>query len=125
MRSLRATERGSAAESVVIIPLLLGIVLLTIQVGIWAYARSIAVHSAREGATATAGYQSSQSAETATQAALGSNADGILRDYNVTSSRAADTITVTVTGHPLSLVPLLDLPAIEQTVTVPTEHYVP
>lgn len=107
------------------IPTVFVIVFLIIQVGIWAHARSIAVHSAREGATTAATYQSNRSSTEATTAALAENADGVLRDYTVTSSQTDQTITVTVRGRALSLIPLYELPAIEQTVTIPTEHYVP
>ncbi|MGO2720760.1 MAG: TadE/TadG family type IV pilus assembly protein [Brachybacterium tyrofermentans] len=118
-------ERGSSAESIIVIPTVFVIVFLIIQVGIWAHARSIAVHSAREGATAAATYQSNRSSTEATTAALAQNADGVLRDYTVTSAQTDQTITVTVRGRALSLIPLYELPAIEQTVTIPTEHYVP
>ncbi|ASK67275.1 hypothetical protein CFK39_15635 (plasmid) [Brachybacterium avium] len=118
-------ERGSSAESIIVIPTVFVIVFLIIQVGIWAHARSIAVHSAREGATAAATYQSNRSSTEATTAALTVNADGVLRDYTVTSSQTDQAITVTVRGRALSLIPLYELPAIEQTVTIPTEHYVP
>lgn len=107
------------------IPTVFVIVFLIIQVGIWAHARSIAVHSAREGATTAATYQSNRSSTEATTAALAESADGVLRDYTVTSSQTDQAITVTVRGRALSLIPLYELPAIEQTVTIPTEHYVP
>ncbi|MGP5306907.1 TadE/TadG family type IV pilus assembly protein [Brachybacterium alimentarium] len=118
-------ERGSASESVIVIPAVLALIFLIIQTGIWAHARSIAVHSAREGATAAATYQSTASPTQATETALSNNADGVLRDYTVSSHDTPDSITVTVSGHALSLIPLYELPAIEQTVTIPTEHYVP
>lgn len=104
---------------------MLALIFLIIQTGIWAHARSIAVHSAREGATAAATYQSTASPTQATETALSNNADGVLRDYTVSSHNTPDSITVTVSGHALSLIPLYELPAIEQTVTIPTEHYVP
>lgn len=118
-------ERGSASESVIIIPAVLALIFLIVQAGIWAHARSIAVHSAREGATAAATYQSTTSPIQATEVALRGNADGVLRDYSVTSHNTPDGITVTVSGRALSLIPLYELPAIEQTVTIPAEHYVP
>ncbi|MGO2045772.1 MAG: TadE/TadG family type IV pilus assembly protein [Brachybacterium tyrofermentans] len=126
MKTPRAElERGNATEAVLVLPVVLGVVFLIIQVGLWAYGRNIAVYSAREGATAAASYESSQSAEAATETALAANADGVLREYDVTSARTGDTVTVTVTGRPISLVPLVELPLIEQTVTVPIELYVP
>lgn len=125
MPGRRALERGQTSEAVLIFPLVLGLVFLIIQVGIWAYARNLAVHSAREGATAAASYESGQSPEAITQSALADSADGILRSYTVTSSSSADAVTVTVRGRPLSLIPLVELPPIEQSVTVPLEHYVP
>lgn len=118
-------ERGQASEAVLILPLILGVIFVIIQVGIWAHARNVAVYSAREGATAAAAYQSGQSPEAATQAALAGNSDGVLRSYSVTSTRSDDSITVTVRGQSLSLIPTVQLPAIEQSVTVPVETYVP
>lgn len=118
-------ERGQASEAVLIFPLILGVIFVIIQVGIWAHARNIAVYSAREGATAAAAYQSGQSPEAATQAALAGNSDGVLRSYSVTSTRSDASITVTVRGQSLSLIPAVQLPAIEQSVTVPVETYVP
>ena len=118
-------ERGHASEAVLIFPLILGVIFVIIQVGIWAHARNIAVYSAREGATSAAAYQSGQSPEATTQAALAGNADGVLRSYSVTSSHGEDSITVTVRGQSLSLIPMVQLPAIEQSVTVPVETYVP
>ena len=123
--SLGGLERGHASEAVLVIPLILGVIFVIIQVGIWAHARNIAVYSAREGATAAASYQSRQSPEAATQAALAGNADGVLRSYSVTSSHGEDSITVTVRGQSLSLIPMVQLPAIEQSVSVPVETYVP
>ncbi len=123
--SLGGLERGHASEAVLVIPLILGVIFVIIQVGIWAHARNIAVYSAREGATAAAAYQSGQSPEAATQAALAGNADGVLRSYSVTSSHGEDSITVTVRGQSLSLIPMVQLPPIEQSVSVPVETYVP
>lgn len=125
MRAPRALERGQTSEAVLIFPVIIGLVFVVIQVGIWAHARSIALHSAREGATAAATYQSDQSAEAVTQDALADSGDGVLTSTTVTSTRTTDSVTVTVSGHALSLVPLLELPTIEQSVTVPTEHYIP
>lgn len=125
MRALRALERGQTSEAVLIFPVIIGLAFVVIQVGIWAHARSIALHSAREGATAAATYQSDQSAEAVTQDALADSGDGVLTSTTVTSTRTTDSVTVTVSGHALSLVPLLELPTIEQSVTVPTEHYIP
>lgn len=123
--SKEGLERGQASEAVLILPLILGVIFVIIQVGIWAHARNIAVYSAREGATAAAAYQSGQSPEAATQTALDGNSDGVLRSYSVTSTGNADSITVTVRGQSLSLIPMVQLPAIEQSVTVPVENYVP
>lgn len=125
MNAVRRLERGQTSEAVLIFPLVLGLVFVVIQVGIWAYARNVAVHSAREGATAAAAHQSTQPADAATRTSLEENADGVLREYSVSSTRSADAVTVTVRGSALSLVPLVELPPIEQSITVPVEQYVP
>lgn len=100
------------------------LIFLIIQLGLWGSARSVAAHSAREGATAEALYQSTSSASQVTNAALADNAGGLLRDYHVSTSRTGQTITVTVTGKSLSLVPFYS-PTITQSATVPIEQYVP
>lgn len=121
----RAAERGQVADSVLIFPLILGLIFLIIQVGIWAYARNLAAHAAREGASTSASYESSQSPDAITQSVLSDSADGVLHSYAVTSSRTGDSVTVTVRGKALSLIPFVELPHVEQTVTVPVEKYVP
>lgn len=121
----RRLEEGQASEAVIILPVVLGVVFLILQVGIWAHARSVGMYSAREGATAAAAYQSPQSADSVARSYLAHNADGTLRNYSVTSTRSDNAVTVTVRGQALSLIPLVQLPAITQTVTVPIEKYVP
>ncbi|UQN31828.1 TadE/TadG family type IV pilus assembly protein [Brachybacterium kimchii] len=121
----RRLEQGKVTESAIIFPLTIGLLFVIIQAGIWGYARSLAAYSAREGATAEASYQSTQSSETVTRAALADSAHGVLRSYTVTSTHSADSVTVTVRGHALSLMSPLEMPFIEQTVTVPVEDYVP
>lgn len=125
MDAVRRLERGQTSEAVLIFPLVLGLVFVIIQVGIWAYARNLAVHSAGEGATAAAAHQSTRPADAATRASLEESADGVLREYSVSSSRSGDAVTVTVRGSALSLVPLVELPPIEQSISVPVEQYVP
>lgn len=107
------------------VPACLVIMFLIVQVGIWFYAQNIAQHAAQQGATAEAIYQSSQSSTSTAHSALADSANGVLTNYTVTSSRTGDTVTVTVRGQALSLIPLYGLPTVEQTATVPIEHYVP
>lgn len=124
-RRVRQLEQGNTTEAVILFPVLLGLVFLILQAGIWAHARGIAIQAAREGALAEATYQSSSSAESATYSALKQAGDGVLTSYTVTSTSTGQNVTVTVTGTSLSLVPGMDMPAIEQTVSVPRESYVP
>lgn len=121
----RRLEEGQASEAVLILPVVLGVVFLILQIGIWAHARDIAVHSAREGAVAAASHHSTQSADGVARTYLERNAGGVLRSYSVTSAQSADTVTVTVHGQALSLVPFVQLPPVTQTVSVPIEKYVP
>lgn len=128
-RSRRASpaaqqDRGaSSIEMVLALPIVLTVLFLAVQAGMWFYARSIALAAAQSGAR--------------TSAILGSNLDQGLTDarsfatdvggttlsgVTVTGARSATTTTVTVTGHTVRLVPFMDL-TVTQTATLPVERY--
>lgn len=50
---------------------------------------------------------------------------GLLNEPTITVTRDATTITVTITGTSVSLLPGLDLPPIDKTLTGPIERWVP
>lgn len=125
VRRLRTLERGQTVEAVIVLPVVLGVIFVALQIGIWAHARGVAQSGAHEGAIAASSYGSSESGESTASGVIGDSADGLFTDYSVSSSRTEDAVTVTVTGHAVSLVPMVTLPPIEQSSTVPIERYVP
>lgn len=122
-RAHSSCEKGSAVESVVILPLVLAIIFLIIQAGIWGHARNIAFASAREGASAAALYKSNASATDVAKGYLNSTASGIFKPSSVSSTRTANYVEVRVIGRSLSLVPLVELPQISANVRIPVERY--
>ena len=123
-----AGDRGAgSAEIVVATPLLMLLILLVIQFGIWAHATHVAQATAEEalaaarvhGGTAAAG-------QSRASQVLGQIGGAILLSPHVTVTRTATTVTVTITAGAERVVPLpgLALP-VTVTVTGPVERFVP
>ena len=118
------TERGSAATEVVLLtPVLLCLVMLVVQFGLWYHAEHVAqaaaqegVRSARlEGSTADAG-------RTRAVDFLAVSGPTIVQDATVTASRDAETATVEVRGHAVTVVPGFSLP-VNAKATSPVERF--
>jgi Flp pilus assembly protein TadG len=118
------TERGSAATEVVLLtPVLLFLVMLVVQFGLWYHAEHVAqaaaqegVRSARlEGSTADAG-------RTRAVDFLAVSGPTIVQDATVTASRDAETATVEVRGHAVTVVPGFSLP-VNAKATSPVERF--
>ena len=123
-----ADDRGAgSAEIVVATPLLMVLILLVIQFGIWAHATHVAQATAEEalaaarvqGGTAAAGQQRASQV----LAQIGS---AVLTSPHVSVTRTATTTTVRITATAERVVPLpgLALP-VTVTVTGPVERFVP
>jgi Flp pilus assembly protein TadG len=133
-RLARAARRGLAgdrgagsAEIVVATPLLMLLILLVIQFGIWAHATHVAQATAEE-ALATARVQGGTAAAGQNRASqvLGQIGGPILASPHVTVTRTTTTVSVTITADAERVVPLpgLALP-VTVTVTGPVERFVP
>jgi Flp pilus assembly protein TadG len=118
------TERGSAATEVVLLtPVLLLLVMLVVQFGLWYHAEHVAqaaaqegVRSARlEGSTADAG-------RTCAVDFLAVSGPTIVQGATVTASRDAETATVEVRGHAVTVVPGFSLP-VNAKATSPVERF--
>jgi len=118
------TERGSAATEVVLLtPVLLFLVMLVVQFGLWYHAEHVAqaaaqegVRSARlEGSTADAGRKRAVDF-------LAVSGPTIVQDATVTASRDAETATVEVRGHAVTVVPGFSLP-VNAKATSPVERF--
>ena len=120
----RRGERGSSSvEMVLALPIVLTVLFLAVQAGMWFYARSIALAAAQTGARTSAIINSTLPAGLADAETFAFTVGGTtLTGVNVTGVRSATSTTVTVTGHTVRLVPLLDL-TVTQTATLPVERF--
>lgn len=118
------SERGSTSlEMAILFPLLLVILLASIQTALWYHAKSVALAAAQEGARAAA-------SETGTQNAGGTAANefatragsGILLNPRATVTRSGTTATTTVTGTVLGLLPGPLTLTVTQSATLPVER---
>ncbi|MCH7229956.1 pilus assembly protein [Glycomyces sp. L485] len=125
-RGSEARDRGSASvEAVIATPMLLLLVLAIIQAGLLVHAHHIAqaaAHTALDAARAE--LADGGTGTTAAEASLQRNASRALEDTGVSVWRGPETVTVTITGQTVRIVPLFDLP-VEVTVTGAVEHIEP
>jgi Flp pilus assembly protein TadG len=125
MKRARARdERGSTTvEFVVLVPLMVLLLMVVVQFGIYFHTRAVATtaaHQAADNARILDGTAEAGSAA-ATQF-LDQNA-GALRDQDVSVERSDTDVTVTVTGEVLSLIPFASFP-LDVTVSAPVERIV-
>jgi Flp pilus assembly protein TadG len=124
-----AGDRGAgSAELVVATPLLMLLILLVIQFGIWAHATHVAQATAEEALAAARvqGGTGAAAGQNRASQVLGQIGGAILISPHVTVTRTATTVTVTITAMAERVVPLpgLALP-VTVTVTGPVERFVP
>lgn len=119
-------DRGAATTEVVLVtPVLLLLVMLVIQFGLWYHAQHVAQAAADEGAraakveTATA-----QDGIAGANAFLDQSSSRLINDRNVDATRTLDVATVTVTGHVTSVIPGFDL-TVSASATDPVERFRP
>ena len=104
-------------------PVLLLLVFGAVQTGLHFHARTIASAAASEAVHAgstVAG--TTAAARTAAQQFIDNAGDGMFLDSRVEVTRTPTTITVTVRGHSLSLVPGVNTPEIRQVISGPIER---
>ena len=123
-RHLVREERGSSSvEMVVALPIVLTVLFLAVQAGMWFYARSIALAAAQTGARTSSMLGSSLQAGLSDARSFATDVgETTLTGVTVTGDRSATTTTVTVTGHTVRLVPFMDL-TVSQTAALPVERY--
>lgn len=119
-------ERGvSTVEVVIAFPIVMTLLLLIVQLGIAAHARSVAEAAAQEGAAVARRYDGSAGAgKTRTNEYLNELGPTILQNRGVSVERGAETVTVTVTGNVISVIPGMHL-KVRKTASGPVERYVP
>jgi Flp pilus assembly protein TadG len=110
-------------QLVILLPALFAVMFLGMQAALFYHARSVAIAAAQEGARAASAESGTQSDGVAAADAFVSDAGGddVLSGVSVTADRTATTVTVTVIGKSLSVIPGWT-PRIEQSASLPTER---
>lgn len=108
---LPAADRGAATTEVVLLtPVLLFLILLVVQFGLWYHAQHVATAAAEQGVASARAY--SGSAEDGRERAeefLAAAATTLVEDVVVTADRSSDLATVEVSGTAVGLIPGLTL----------------
>ncbi|MBN1173097.1 MAG: pilus assembly protein [Micromonosporaceae bacterium] len=123
--SVRRDAGAGTAELVVAMPLLLLIIMVVVQAGVWMHATHVAQAAASRAANVAAAYQSSadagQRAGKDTLAALGHT---ILQNPQVTVTRTATEVRVEIIGTANAVVPGVHW-SVKAVVVRPVEVFVP
>lgn len=100
-------DRGSVTLEVSILaPVLLLVVFTIIQVGLWSYARSLALGAAQEGVAAGRAYRApAEAGRVRAQSFLEATAGDSLIGSTISSTATATSLRVEVTGRALSVLP--------------------
>ena len=117
-------ERGSATiELVILLPALFAVMFLGMQAAMFYHARTVAIAAAQEGAKAAGGESGKEADGVSAANAFIDDAGGddVLSGARSTARRTATTVTVTVTGHSLSVIPGWN-PVIVQSASLPVER---
>lgn len=118
-------DRGSVTLEVSILaPILLLVVFTIVQVGLWSYARSLALGAAQEGVSAGRAYGASvQAGQDRAREFLDATAGDSLVDGTVTATADAATLRVEVTGRALSVLPGVPGLPVRQRAEGPLERF--
>jgi len=112
-------------EVVILLPVVLFVVLLTVQGALWYLARTTAVDAAQDGARAAAVVGGSEAAgRDAARAALHQLAGPLLDSASVETAATPERVTVTVTGRAESILPGLSV-TVHASAAQPRERFVP
>ncbi|WP_460834023.1 TadE family protein [Nocardioides hungaricus] len=117
-------ERGSVSiELVIVLPALFAVMFLGMQAALFYHARTVAIAAAQEGAKA-AGGESGREADGVAAASsfiVEAGGDDVLPGASATADRTATTVTVTIRGRSLSVIPGWN-PVVVQTASLPVER---
>ncbi|PZG09558.1 TadE family protein [Micromonospora craterilacus] len=118
------TDRGSVTTEVVLYaPLLMLLVLIGVQLAVWALAQLGVQHAANHALQTTRVLDgSADSGRADADSVLDQVAGGIVNDPQIVVTRTADTATVTVAGRVPAVVPFLRL-RVRTEVSAPTEQF--
>ena len=113
------------AGTVILLLATLFLLLAAFQGALWANGSNVAEASAQAGYTVARSYESTAQAGRTAALELITGIPGSLSDANVTVTRTAETVTVTVAGRVKSILPGITMPLVTQTITGPVERWVP
>ena len=122
--SRRRDERGSVSiELVILLPALFAVMFLGMQAALFYHARTVAIAAAQEGAKAAGGENGKEAdgVSAASSFVVEAGGDDVLPGATATANRTATTVTVTVRGHSLSVIPGWN-PVIVQSASLPVER---
>ena len=110
--------------TVIVVPVVLLAVLLVVQCGLAYYAHQVAAGAAHDGAAAAARERSNPGVGAALAEQLVAQGGGSLfASYHATASSDADRVTVTVTGHVVSLLPFFGTITVKATGSAAIEKF--
>ncbi len=106
VRTRGGDEGSETVEIAVLFPLVILIVLVTLQAGLYFHARSVAMSAAQEGARIASGAGGTvEAGQTAAQAFAEEMGSGELKDVQSTVEASGDMVHARVSGTSVSLVP--------------------
>ncbi|WP_433498571.1 TadE family protein [Sphaerimonospora sp. CA-214678] len=110
-------------EAAILYPIVLTLILLMVNAALWFHARGVALAAAQEGVRVARAYGSNISAGTAVAERFARKVGGsLLVSPQASVDRRGDTVSVTVKGEALALVPLLKL-RVSQVAHAPIEQW--
>lgn len=117
-------ERGSTTvEFVVLVPLMVLLLMVVVQFGVYFHTRAVATTAAHQGADNARILDGTSEAGTAAATQFLDQNAGALRDRSVAVERTGTDVTVTVTGEVLSLIPFASFP-LDVRVSAPVERII-
>ena len=107
----------------ILLPALFAVMFLGMQAALIYHARTVAIAAAQEGARAAGGENDKSSDGISAASAFITDAGGadVLSGASATANRTPTSVTVTVTGHSLSVIPGWN-PVITQSASLPVER---
>ncbi|CAQ03317.1 hypothetical protein ACR8AL_07330 [Clavibacter sepedonicus] len=121
----RLREDDGYAGDAIVLPGIVLMVFFGVQIALWFQGTNIAQSAATAAYSTARAYQADSDSGRAAGEQVLTQAGGYLTSPNVSVERAPTTVTVTVTGRALSLIPGVTLPEVSRTVTGPIERWVP
>ncbi len=124
MARLRPREAGlTSTELAVLMPVVIALVLVPFQVGLWFHAKQVAAAAARQAVDATQ-VEDGTERDGVEAAFRFLDAAGNITDPRVTVTRTADTVTASVTGQAPRLIPGMDW-QVTARAAGPVERFIP